>query len=237
MVPVASTTSWISPRSTFAVKCCTCVSRFSPNATNNPATATMAAKMSHLRFVIYVWSRKITNLSLVSQRFDRIKSRRLARGVISEKYPDSDREHRGHHDRLDGHFDGPTQSLSNQIRTKDSEDHTGSAPDEAQHDRFSQELKLDGRFGCPHRHSYSNLAGTFGYGNQHDVHDPNSSHEQRNRCDRDQENGESLARVELRLNDVLRIPDIKVVLFLRTQVVSIPEYSSCFLSGHLDRVG
>src|SRR5579862_518565 len=108
MVPVASTTSWISPRSTFAVKCCTCVSRFRPNATNNPATDTTTARMSHLRFVILCLAPKITNRSLVSQRFDRIKSRRLARGVISEKYPDRDREHRGHHDRLDRHIDGPT---------------------------------------------------------------------------------------------------------------------------------
>src|ERR1019366_1172977 len=168
---------------------------------------------------------KITNPSLVSQRFDRIKPRRLARGVISEKYSDSDREHRGHHDRLNRHLDGPTQGLSYQIGANDPKKHSGGAPDQAQHDRFS------------HSHSHSDLTGTFGNGNQHHVHNPNSSNDQRNRCDCDQENGESLARVELRLNDVLRIPDIKVILLLRTQVMSIPEYSSCFLSGHLDYVG
>src|ERR1022692_4036830 len=170
---------------------------------------------------------KITNPSLVSQRFDRIKPRRLARGVISEKYSDSDREHRGHHDRLNRHLDGPTQGLSYQIGANDPKKHSGGAPDQAQHDRFSQELKLDGCFGCSHSHSHSDLTGTFGNGNQHHVHNPNSSNDQRNRCDCDQENGESLARVELRLNDVLRIPDIKVILLLRTQVMSIPEYSSC----------
>src|ERR1039457_668732 len=85
MVPVASTTSWISPRSTFAVKCCTCVSRCSPNATNNPATATTAAKMSHLRFVIYVWSRK--SQTLHSYRSASIGSSRDA--LRAGEYPKS----------------------------------------------------------------------------------------------------------------------------------------------------
>src|ERR1019366_1672548 len=106
---------------------------------------------------------RITNPSLVSQRFDRIKPRRLARGVISEKYSDSDREHRGHHDCLHRHLNGPTQSPSNQIGTKDPKEHTRSAADEAQHNRFSQELKLDGRFGGSNRYADSDLTSTLGY--------------------------------------------------------------------------
>src|SRR6266404_5507418 len=50
IVPVASTTSCISPRSTLAVKCCAWVPRFKPKIRNNPATAAAPAKVFHLLF-------------------------------------------------------------------------------------------------------------------------------------------------------------------------------------------
>src|ERR1700730_15315605 len=53
----------------------------------------------------------VNNRSLVSQRLDRIKPRRLTRRVVSEENSDSDGKHGSHEDRLDGHLDGPTQSL------------------------------------------------------------------------------------------------------------------------------
>src|ERR1700693_2556264 len=106
MVPVASTTSLTLPRSTFAVKCCACEFRFRLRATSTPATTTTPTKISHFHFVINVSVYKMNNvvISFVSQRFDRIESRRLARWIISKKYADSDREHRGHDDRSEGHL-------------------------------------------------------------------------------------------------------------------------------------
>src|SRR6266404_5507419 len=44
IVPVASTTSCISPRSTLAVKCCAWVLRFKPKIRNNPTTTAAPAK-------------------------------------------------------------------------------------------------------------------------------------------------------------------------------------------------
>jgi hypothetical protein len=50
MVPVASTTSWISPRSTLAVKFWSCDLALKPKAAKMATTANTPAKISHLRF-------------------------------------------------------------------------------------------------------------------------------------------------------------------------------------------
>src|SRR5215469_222900 len=49
MVPVASTTSLISPRSTLAEKCCTGAVRFKPTKANDPSRRRAAATMIHVR--------------------------------------------------------------------------------------------------------------------------------------------------------------------------------------------
>ena len=108
IVPVASTTSLISPRSTFAVKCCAGVFRFRAQDGNNPAShdhgyqdepRTSLSSCPHLE--------NDPDASLVPQRFYRIQQRRLARRVISEKHSDGDRKHRRDEHRLNRHFHRP----------------------------------------------------------------------------------------------------------------------------------
>ena len=64
IVPVASTTSLISPRSTLAVKCCACVLRVSPNAANSPADDHDARQDQPPPFVFMYrpWNRNSTML-------------------------------------------------------------------------------------------------------------------------------------------------------------------------------
>src|SRR5580692_11006883 len=121
----------MSPRSTLAVKFCTCGPRVMSRPTNTPATTTTTAKMSHPRFVIMfgLENQPLYDISLVSQRFDRIKSRRLARGVIPKKHSHCNREHRRHRDRLNRHLDRPTQGLSHQIGAKHPKQHSRSPAD------------------------------------------------------------------------------------------------------------
>jgi len=57
-----------------------------------------------------------------------------------------------------------------------------------------------------------------------------------NRSNRDKQNGESLAGVELGLNDVFRIPDIEIVFLFRPKMVAVAEYGGGFLARHLDRI-
>src|ERR1700676_4931469 len=208
MVPVASTTSLIAPRSTFAVKCCAGVFRFRAHATNSPVTTTTHTKMSHrpLIFMSSFLRNKTRDASLVAQRFNRIQPRCFSRRVVSEKGANGDRKDRRYDDRLQRHLDRPMQRLSDQVGTEDTKDHSRGAPDQAEHDGLSEKLKLDGPFGRSYCHPHSNFPRALSYRHQHHIHDSDASHDQRNRCDGNQENGERLTGIELRLNDVLGIP-------------------------------
>src|SRR6266436_3147476 len=118
IVPVASTTSSISPRSTLAVKCWAWVLRFSPNAANSPTTTTTPAKISHLPvlFIDCPSNQNFPKLSFVPQRFDGIEQRSLPRRVISKEHAHRHRKHRCHQDRFHRHLHRPVQSLSHHIR-------------------------------------------------------------------------------------------------------------------------
>src|SRR2546423_3261883 len=111
IVPVASTTSRISPRSTLAVKCCTWLPRFKPKAANSPINATTPARISHL-LLTFIVLQKTAGASLVAQRFNGVQRRCLSGRIISKKHSDCDREQRGNDDSLQGHFHRPLQCSS-----------------------------------------------------------------------------------------------------------------------------
>src|SRR5580704_3835988 len=120
IVPVASTTSSISPCSTFAVKCCACVVRFSPNAANRTATTTMPAKISHrpLIFIYRPWNQNFEEFLFISQSFNRVEQRSLSRRVVSKEHAHGHGEHCRHHNRFHRHLHRPVQRLSYQVRPK-----------------------------------------------------------------------------------------------------------------------
>src|SRR5690348_1941842 len=158
IVPVASTTSSMSPRSTFAVKCCTDPARFRPNAANRAITAAKPARINHL-FLVFIQfsSGGHPQSSFVSQSFDGIEQRRFARRVIPEKHAHRYGKERRHRYRFEGHLRLPMQGLPHQVRSEDSKEHARGAAHEAEHNRFAQELKLDSFFRSSHRHAHSDL--------------------------------------------------------------------------------
>src|SRR5216684_3570010 len=116
IVPVASTTSSISPRSTLAVKCCTAPPRFRPNVANRTITTIKPARINHLFFVFIQFSGALARCSFVSQGLDRIEQRRFACRVIAEKYAHRYRKERRDRYGLERHLRLPMQGLSHQIR-------------------------------------------------------------------------------------------------------------------------
>src|SRR5258705_3989869 len=93
MVPVASTTSWMSPGSTLAVKCCGWALRFNPKATNAPAKTTRPATMYHLLFVFILFPETRDPAgSFVLPCFDRGQQKCLFCRVIPQKKSASNRE-------------------------------------------------------------------------------------------------------------------------------------------------
>src|SRR5713101_7544674 len=135
MVPVASTTSWMSPRSTLAVKCCGWALRFNPKTTNAPAKTTRPATMYHLLFVFILFPETRDPAgSFVSQCFDRIQQRCLSRRVIPKKHANSNREDSSNHDGLKRHLHGPMKRLAHEIGTYNSEQHPSRTAHQAEHD-------------------------------------------------------------------------------------------------------
>ncbi len=128
------------------------------------------------------------------------------------------------------------KGLANQIRPEDPEEHPCGAANQAKHDGFTEKLKLDGFLCGSHCYPHADLARTLRYGNKHHVHDADSPHDQGNRRDGDQQNRESLAGIELCLDDVLWIADVEVIFFFGTQMMAIAEHRCCFLSGHFNGV-
>src|SRR5580765_5961647 len=145
IVPVASTASLMSPRSTLAVKRSVCTVRFKPKAMNKAVRTAAASKIIHLPLLFIFPSLPTTRLpaSLVSQGFYWIEQRCLPCGVISEKDSHGDREHRCHQNRFDRHLHRPVQRLSNQIRTENSKQNSCASSHEAQHDGLAEKLQLN----------------------------------------------------------------------------------------------
>src|SRR5258708_9246474 len=108
-VPVRSTASRISPRSTVAPK----YWRLSPwRKPKTPIVATTtptAAITSHFRFEIVTMGRR-RNRSFVAQCLDRVEVRRLARRVVAEEYADGDRERGGDDHRCEPGLHRPAEA-------------------------------------------------------------------------------------------------------------------------------
>src|SRR5204863_4717701 len=179
--------------------------------------------MSHLLFIFI--SRPggsyAPYVSFVPQSLNRIEQRGFSRGVISEKNSHCHRKQRRHNHRLNGHLHRPLQRPASQERAGNSKENSRGTSDQAEHYRFSQELQLNRFLRGAHRDSHANLSSPLRYRNEHDVHDSNSTDDERNRSDSDQENGEGFTGFQLRLNDVFRIPDIEIIFFFRTQVMAV----------------
>src|SRR6266704_2442564 len=173
---------------------------------------------------------------LVSERLDRIEQRRLARRVVSEKNANRNGKERRDDNRFEGHDHRPLQRLANQIGAKNSEHYSGAAANEAQHHGLAQKLQLNGLFRRSDGNTNANLPRAFSHGNQHDIHDANPAHNQRDGSDGNQQNRERLAGFELRLNDVFRVADVEVIVFFRAQMVAVAQERRGFLPRNLHRI-
>src|SRR5882724_3278750 len=169
IIPVASTTSWISPLSTLAVKCCGALLWFRPNATNSPATTTAPAKMSHLLFIFI--SRPgtyVLETSFISQRLDRIEQRGFSRRVISKKNSYRYGKQRRHNHRFNRHLHRPLQRPANQVRANNSKKDPRGAAYQAEHHGFPEKLQLNRFFRGAYGDAHPNLSRSLRHRNEHD---------------------------------------------------------------------
>src|SRR5260370_28043654 len=115
---------------------------------------------------------------------------------------------------------GAMQRLPYKVRSEHAEEHARCSSNQTEHDRFSEELQLDGLFCRANCNSNTDLACSLRNRNEHDVHDPDSANYKRNGGDGNQKNRQRPARIQLRLNNVFRVPDVKVILFFGSQMMA-----------------
>src|SRR5579862_9433755 len=163
-MPVASTASRISPRSTRAVKYWSWSDFRELNASTTASTSTPAAGRAHLRGSLFI-----------AQRLDGVEQRRLARRVVAEEHAHRDREEGGEHHGLQRHLHGPAERAADHHRSDDPEQDAGRAADEAEHDGLAEELELDRLFRGADRDAHADLARALGDGDEHDVHDADAA--------------------------------------------------------------
>src|ERR1039458_248341 len=143
------------------------------------ATATAMITYSLCRFVIGAGPLALAeDVSLISERFDGVEERGLPRGIISEEHADGDREERGQHDGFERELHRPAERAADD-GAHDAEQHTADATHEAEHHRLRQELELDGALRRADRHADADLARALGDRDEHHVHDPDASDDER----------------------------------------------------------
>ena len=94
-------------------------------------------------------------------------------GVEPEEHPDG----HGHHERLDDRGRGHDRLDADDTEPAPIRPTTtpGDAAQQRQHHRLGQELAQDGAPGRADGLADADLAGAFGDGDQHDVHDPDAA--------------------------------------------------------------
>src|SRR5258708_36636 len=234
-VPVRSTASRISPRSTVAPK----YWRLSPWRKPKPpivaTTTPTGAITSHFRFEIVTMGRR-RNRSFVAQCLDRVEVRRLARRVVAEEYADGDRERGGDDHRCERGLHRPAEAAADEERRDEAQHNPGRSTDEAQDHGLPEELKLDRLFRGAHGDADADLAGPLRHRHKHDVHDADAADDEGDRRDGDEENRQRATRLELGVDDVLGVPNVEVVVLVGAQMVPVAEERGRLTSGELDGV-
>ena len=85
------------------------------------------------------------------------------------------------------------------------------ASQQAENHGFDQELQQDIPPACPDRLAQADLARALGDRGQHDIHDADPTHSQRDACDAAQEDGQGIGHLGRGAQDVLLADDAEVI--------------------------
>src|SRR5262245_28547232 len=129
------------------------------------------------------------------------------------------------------------------VRTADSQHDPSQAPDQRQRDRLNQELHEDVARAGAYGHSQADLPRTLGHRDEHDVHDSDAAHHQRNRSDGREEERHYPARLFLSLQDFRQVAQSEVVLLARLEPMALAQEAAdlffrffhVFAVAYLDR--
>ena len=99
------------------------------------------------------------------------------------------------------------------------------AANRAEQNRLDQELQQDVHAARADRHPDADLAGALGNRDQQDVHDADAADQQRNRCDRGEQQRHHMAAALGRFRDLAQVADIEIVVLARLNMMPPMEVS------------
>src|SRR6266478_4365050 len=112
----------------------------------------------------------IADLSLISQRLDRIQIRGFECGVSAEDDTDDRADHQADDDPIAGNGRRAMHQQGGDVAAQDAEDHADRPTHFAQHNRFHDELSHDVPLPRAYSAADADLASTLGHRDEHDVH-------------------------------------------------------------------
>src|SRR3989338_275375 len=126
----------------------------------------------------------------------------LLRGVEAEEDPHPSGDEQGDYHDVGTDQNRPFHNSLDHVGAADADENAERAADGCHHDRLNDELKHDIAAAGADGHPNSDLAGPFGHGDKHDVHDADPTDEKRDRGDAAQENGHHRSAVGSGFSDV-----------------------------------
>src|SRR3972149_3955599 len=109
--------------------------------------------------------------SFVPQRFDRVQLGGLAGRVEAEEDAYASGEGEGQQQRVDGDEGWPFKELGDKFGRAYTDADADESANQAQDQGLDEELVKDVSPARAHGHADTDLTGTFGHGDQHDIHD------------------------------------------------------------------
>src|SRR5262245_790700 len=157
---------------------------------------------------------------LIVQGIDGIEPRSARSRIETKDDTDGDRNRAGHDHGGHGHDGGPAGQVRDELRQHDADDDAGQATADGDQRGFDKELANDVLPRGADRAAHAYFAGALHHAGEHDVHDADAAHEERNRGDGDHHEQEQPARLLLLREELGRHDDREVA---RVPVVQVEE--------------
>jgi len=171
-----------------------------------------------------------------AERLDGIEPGSLPRRIETEEYPHRAGEQSGDRDGLRWNRHRPLQQFAQQQRPAHTDRYTHESAKQAEQQRLAEELRLYAAFRGADSHADTDLARALRDRDQHHVHDPDAADEQGYAGDRDQQYGESPARFQAGLDELVGTPDVEVVVLSGPDMVTLAQQADDLVDGRIHRL-
>src|SRR6185295_6777400 len=147
---------------------------------------------------------------LVTDSFDWIELGGLNRRINSEQKSDADGNAKGDDDGCRCNVGRPARRSGDDVSQRIAKRNSDEASDDRDQDGLRQELTNDVGLACTNGAANTDFPGAFKNGSQHDVHDTDAAHQQRDARNTNHDHAEDELRAALLLEQTRWYGDVKI---------------------------